>query len=139
MPSKKAGEFSADGPKEWDLGEAGIYAVSNLWNEVSQEWISRTRIPNGAMLVRMGQTPSFFGVTLLIRDGDFEKKLPISINHPAGYKGWRFYLTSYDQKARRFVQLSARRDLGRSAVIAGIWMTMIGTFALGFRRAGGSR
>jgi len=64
------------------------------------------------------------------------KKLPVSINHPAQFKGWRFYLMSYDQMRQSYVQLSVRRDPGRNAVIAGIWLTIIGTFVLCFRREG---
>ena len=134
MPFKVAGEFSTDKRQEWDLGEAGLFAVSNLWDRVRKEWTPQIRLADGSFLFQSGKTPSFFGVKLRVRDGDQELELPISVNHPAGYKGWRFYLMSYDQNAQRYVQLSARRDPGRRAVIAGIWMTIIGTFMLGFRR-----
>jgi cytochrome c biogenesis protein ResB len=91
-------------------------------------------LDDGAFLHLAGQTPSHYGVTLQISDGEKELELPISINHPAGYKGWRFYLTSYDQRSRSYVVLSARRDPGRGTVIAGIWIVMIGTFVLCFRK-----
>jgi len=130
MPYEKAGEFSA--------GENGVCVVkslgpvSNLWNEARQEWVQRKMLPDGSFLHVAGQTPSFFGVTLLIEG----RKLPVSINHPADYKGWRFYLMSYDQQNLRHVQLSARRDPGRNAVIAGIWVVIAGAFIFCFRKEG---
>lgn len=132
MPFRKTGEFSADGQDEWLLDDLGPFAVSNLLKD--GEWVQRKMLPGRSFLILAGQTPSFFGVTLLI-DG---QKLPVSINHPANWKGWRFYLVSYDQQNQSHVQFSARRDPGRHAVIAGIWLMMIGTFVLCFRREGGA-
>jgi hypothetical protein len=132
MPYEKAGEFNA--------GENGVCVlkglgpVSNLWNEARQEWVQRKMLPDGSFLHLTGQTPSFFGVTLLIEG----RKLPVSINHPADYKGWRFYLVSYDQQNQRHVQLSVRRDPGRMVVIAGIWAVIAGTFVFCFRKEGDS-
>jgi hypothetical protein len=132
MPYEKAGVFNA--------GENGVCVlkglgpVSNLWNEARQEWVQRKMLPDGSFLHLTGQTPSFFGVTLLIEG----RKLPVSINHPADYKGWRFYLVSYDQQNQRHVQLSARRDPGRMVVIAGIWAVIAGTFVFCFRKEGDS-
>jgi hypothetical protein len=132
MPYEKAGEFNA--------GENGVCVlkglgpVSNLWNEARQEWVQRKMLPDGSFLHLTGQTPSFFGVTLLIEG----RKLPVSINHPADYKGWRFYLVSYDQQNQRHVQLSVRRDPGRMVVIAGIWVVIAGTFVFCFRKEGDS-
>ena len=132
MPYEKAGEFSA--------GENGVCLikgfdpVSNLWSEARQEWTERKMLPGGSVLHLAGQTPSFFGVTLLIEG----QKLPVSINHPADYKGWRFYLMSYDQQNQSYVQLSARHDPGRNAVIAGIWVVIAGAFIFCFRKEGGS-
>lgn len=131
MPYKQIGEFRAD--ESGVCSVDGVGMVSNLWNEVNQEWTQRKMLPDGSFLNLAGKTPSFFGVTLLL-DG---KKLPVSINHPAQYKGWRFYLMSYDQNNQRFVQLSVRRDPGRMAVIIGIWLTIIGTFIFCFRKTGG--
>lgn len=138
MPFEKTGEFDTAGKTVLMLDELGEFSVSNLWNEAQQEWVSRRMVERGAFLNLGSQTPSFFGVTLLIRDGGPPIELPISINHPAGYKGWRFYLTSYDQAGQRYIVVSARRDPGRAAVVAGIWMLIVGTFVLCFRREGGA-
>jgi len=132
MPYEKAGEFAAD--ERGVCMIKGFGPVSNLWNEARQEWTERKMLPDGSVLHLAGQTPSFFGVTLLIEG----QKLPVSINHPADYKGWRFYLMSYDQQNQSYVQLSARRDPGRNAVIAGIWVVIAGAFIFCFRKEGGS-
>jgi hypothetical protein len=134
MPFEKVSEFEPAGQTVLMLDDFGSFDVSNLWNEARQEWIQRRTVDAGVFLHRASQTPSYFGVTLLVEG----EKIPISINHPAGYKGWRFYLMSYDQVNQRFVQLSARHDPGRNAVIVGIWLTLIGTFVLCFRRIGGA-
>lgn len=132
MPYEKAGEFATD--ERGVCVIKGFGPVSNLWNEVRQEWVQRKLLPDGSFLHLSGQTPSFFGVTLLIEG----RKLPVSINHPADYKGWRFYLMSYDQQNQRSVQLSARRDPGRNAVIAGVWVVIAGAFIFCFRKEGGA-
>lgn len=138
MPFEKTGEFDTAGKTVLMLDDLGEFSVSNLWNASQQEWVSRRMIGRGAFLSLGSQTPSFFGVTLLVRDGGPPVELPISINHPAGYKGWRFYLTSYDRSGQRYVMLSARHDPGRNAVIAGIWSLIAGMFILCFRRVGGA-
>ncbi|MFA6172149.1 MAG: cytochrome c biogenesis protein ResB [Kiritimatiellales bacterium] len=132
MPYEKAGEFAAGADGVCEV--KGLGPVSNLWNEARQEWASRKMLPDGSFLHLAGQTPSFFGVTLMIEG----RKLPVSINHPADYKGWRFYLMSYDQQNQSYVQLSVRRDPGRTAVIAGIWVVIAGAFIFCFRKEGGS-
>lgn len=137
MPFEKTAEYDTTGKEVLDMDGIGRLAVSNLWNDAMGEWIPRRMIDSGAFLHRASQTPSHYGVTLQIVDGDKELELPVSINHPAGYKNWRFYLMSYDQHNRSYVVLSARNDPGRNWVIAGIWATLIGTFVLGFRKAGG--
>jgi hypothetical protein len=132
MPYKPAGEFSADGQGVCVV--PGMEPVSNLWNEARQEWTPRRRLPDGSVLNLARQMPSFFGVTLNA-DG---KKLPVRINHPAQFRGWRFYLMSYDEQNRSSVQLLVRRDPGRAAVIAGIWLTIAGAFIFCFRKQGES-
>lgn len=130
MPFDRVGELDAGDVESWRI-DGRSFAVSNL--RTDSGWVERYRMENGSVLVRQPQTPSFYGVTLLIGD----QEIPISINHPADYRGWRFYLVSYDQRARRTVQLSARRDPGRGAVIVGIWAVMAGTFLLCFRKERG--
>lgn len=130
MPFEQDGEYRTDGVESWMIDGREV-AVSSLWKNGA--WTERVRLDDGSVLFHGPQTPSFYGVTLLANG----EKLPVSINHPAGYKGWRFYLESFDPVNRSYVVLSARRDPGRGAVIAGIWVVMIGMFVLCFRRAGG--
>ena len=132
MPYKPAGEFSAN--EQGVCTIKGLGPVSNLWDGMRQEWTQRRMLPDGSFLHLAGMTPSFYGVTLVI-DG---RKLPVSINHPAQYKGWRFYLMSYDQQDQSYVQLSVRNDPGRNTVIAGIWLAIAGTFVFCFRKHGES-
>jgi len=138
MPFGKVAEYDTAGKTFLDIDAIGRVEVSNLWNEARGEWTQRRMLDAGVFLHLGSQTPSHYGVTLQVVDGEKQLELPISINHPAGYKGWRFYLMSYDQRNRSYVVLSARHDPGRNAVIAGIWIVMIGTFVLCFRRQGGA-
>jgi hypothetical protein len=130
MPYEKVGECSAGGNGVCMI--KGFDPVSNLWNEAQQEWTPRKMLADGSILNLAGQTPSYFGVTLLIEG----QKFPVSINHPAEYKGWRFYLMSYDQVNQSNVQLSARHDPGRNTVVVGIWVVIVGTFIFCFRKNG---
>ncbi len=139
MPFKKTAEYDTAGKEFLDIEGIGRLSVSNLWNEAMGEWTARRMLDSGSFLHRASQTPSHYGVTLQIVDGETELELPIRINHPAGYRGWRFYLMSYDQMNRSYVVLSARHDPGRGAVIAGIWIVMVGAFVFCFRKTGGVR
>ncbi|MCU0857801.1 MAG: cytochrome c biogenesis protein ResB [Pontiellaceae bacterium] len=132
MPFKPEGKFSAN--QQGVCIVNGFGPVFNLWNESRQEWVQRKALTDDSFLYRTAQTPSFFGVTLVF-DGE---KHPVRINHPARFNGWRFYLMSYDRQNQSTVQLSARHDPGRTAVIAGIWLMLAGTFILCFRREGAS-
>ncbi len=58
----------------------------------------------------------------------------LKVNHPVSYGGWRIYLVSFGNDPVPYVQLSAKKDIGRGAVIAGIWMLMAGTFIICFKR-----
>jgi hypothetical protein len=133
MPFEACGDFSTERNAVWDLGAFGAFAVTNLLAG-ADEWVPQYRFNNGALLHQLDPVLAHFGVTLLVRDGERELKLPVAINHPASYRGWRFYLMSYDAAGQGYVDLLARCDPGRGAVIAGIWMVMIGVAILAFRR-----
>lgn len=139
MPFEKTAEYDTAGKEFLDIDGIGRLEVSNLWNAARGGWTLRRGLDNGAFFHLASQTPSHYGVMLQIVDGKQAVELPISINHPAGYKGWRFYLMSYDQMNRSYVVLSARCDPGRRAVIIGIWMLIIGTFVLCLRKMGGAK
>ncbi len=58
----------------------------------------------------------------------------LKVNHPIAYEGWRIYLVSFGDNGKPFLQLSAKKDIGRGAVISGIWMLMAGTFIICLKR-----
>lgn len=134
IPFRPGEEFETENADEWDLGDGRPFVVSNLWNVLRFEWIPQYSLPDGSILVIARQTPSFFGFTLVVIDGDERLEIPVAINKPAKHGGWIFYLISYDAQGRTYVDISARRDPGRSAVIAGIWMIIAGVSILSFRR-----
>jgi cytochrome c biogenesis protein ResB len=67
---------------------------------------------------------------------DTMKQAVLAVNRPVFQGGWWFYLQSYDAREKRFVIVRVKRDPGLPAVKGGIWMVMIGTAALCFRKRG---
>lgn len=134
VPFRRGEEFETENVAEWDLGGGQSFEVSKLWNSFRSEWIPQYSLPDGSILAIARQTPSFFGFTLVIFDEDERLEIPVEVNKPAMYGGWIFYLMSYDAHGRSYVDISVRRDPGRGLVIAGIWMIIVGTFILSFRR-----
>jgi hypothetical protein len=57
-----------------------------------------------------------------------------TINHPAVYQGWRFYMMDYDRQQFQWAMITARHDPGRSTVIAGLWLVILGVAGLCFWR-----
>ncbi|MFC1467523.1 cytochrome c biogenesis protein ResB [Verrucomicrobiota bacterium] len=92
-------------------------------------WLPRVVLEDGSVLVRQSLTPKKYETKLRF-DGEIEAA--VIINYPVTYKGWRFYLMSYDQRTMRYVVLSARYDPGRPLVVAGIWMVIVGSFVSTF-------
>lgn len=137
MPYEQSEEFKTENAEFWNLGAAGDFAVSNLRDAAAGRWRPQYRLPNGEILALARQTPAYYGVALLIRDGEQEFEEQVAVNAPASYAGWRFYLMSYDSRNRSYVDIFARRDPGRGAVIAGIWMLIAGSFVVAFQRKNG--
>jgi hypothetical protein len=96
-------------------------------------WLPRVELSDGSILVQQSMTPKRYE-TLLRFDGELEES--VIINYPVTYKGWRFYLMSYDTQRQQYVVLTARHDPGRPLVVAGIWMLIVGTFVNAFYRGG---
>ncbi|HBC85459.1 MAG TPA: hypothetical protein DCZ94_00745 [Lentisphaeria bacterium] len=67
-------------------------------------------------------------------DGKVSNEQLLMVNHPAYFKGWRFYLMDYDQGSQYHVVLFAKKDPGRMTAIAGIWILLFGAFVLCFRK-----
>lgn len=136
VPFSSGQEFETGNADEWDLGDGQSLTVSNLWNRFRSEWVPQYSLPDGSLLAITRQTPSFFGFTLAVIDGDTRSEIPVAVNKPARYGSWIFYLMSYDAQGRSYIDITARRDPGRGAVIAGIWMIIAGVIILSFRRTG---
>ena len=134
VPFRPGEEFEAERDGPWDLGDGRTFDPATLWNAFRSEWVPQYSLPDGTLLAIARQTPRFFGFTLTIADGDARREIPVEVNRPATHGGWRFYLMSYDTRGRSYVDLSVRRDPGRTTVIAGIWMLIAGVCILCFRR-----
>ena len=61
-----------------------------------------------------------------------------AVNHPAVYRGWRFYLVSGDLDFGRHAVLLARRDPGRNTVAGGMLAVMVGVALTCLLRSGGT-
>ncbi len=124
---------------ELEFGEYGTLSVTNLcYPDRDGEWIPQYVLPNSCILQRDRPTARHFEADLRITDGaDPPVSYRLEVNHPVSHAGWRFYLMSYDQMANRYVVLSARNDPGRGIVIAGIWLVIVGTAVVCFRRRKG--
>jgi len=80
--------------------------------------------------------PKMYEARLHFTDAMEEPGEWVRVNQPVAHGGWLFYLQSYDQMARRFVVLKARRDPGRYPVFTGMWLMIVGVAILCFRRKG---
>jgi cytochrome c biogenesis protein ResB len=111
---------------EIGLGDAGRVRVDEL-RAGADAWVPVHRMDSGWLLWLEPAVPRRYEADLefLSKDGAREMRT-IRVNQPATRQGWRFYLTSYDGNARRFVVVTARRDPGRPWVVAGIWMVIAG-------------
>lgn len=134
VPFRAGREYETGNADTWDLGDGQAFEVSTLWNSFRSEWVPQYSLPDGSILAIARQTPRFFGFTLVVTDGDERTEIPVAINKPATHGGWIFHLMSYDAHGRSHVDISVRRDPGRGAVIAGIWMIIGGVCMLCFRR-----
>lgn len=115
-----------------DLGNQGEIAVTQLRNHDTGEWLYRKLLDNGWMLQRANPVARRYGAQLHFKPDGQDVDAPrltrqLAVNQPADYRGWRFYLMSYDVHNKRYIVITMRRDPGRKAVIAGIWLAMIGT------------
>ena len=96
-------------------------------------WMPRMQLPDGSFLIQHPLTAKRYETKLRF---DGETEADVIINYPKTYKGWRFYLMSYDNQMMQYVVLSARHDPGRPMVVAGIWMVIVGSFVMSFLKRG---
>jgi hypothetical protein len=119
-----------------DLGRHG-QVKPGLLGTPEGEWTPMYRLNERAVLQLGSRTPRSFDAVLRIDQGARKSDQSLRVNHPVSCQGWKFYLMSYGDdgvSAGRTAVLLARRAPGRPAVVAGIWMCLIGVTVLGFRR-----
>jgi len=81
--------------------------------------------------------PKDFEATLSIVEDGNESIRMLKVNKPVTVAGWRIYLMSYEMHPSPYVRLLLRRDPGRITVLVGIWLIIVGTALLCWRRESG--
>lgn len=121
-----------------DLGELGHVDETDLRGDSGTgDWVEQHVLSNGWVLQKASATPKRYAASVKITDTDGSThEADLVVNQPVQHRGWRLYLMSYDQEAKRYVVLGLRRDPGRTAVILGIWALMAGVALMCLRRAG---
>lgn len=109
---------------------------SELWDVAASAWVPQLSLTNGWVLQRGRETPKEYTATLDIRKGRETETRVLKVNKPVTVNDWRIYLVSYEMHPRQYVQVFLRRDPGRRVVIAGIWLVIVGTTLLCWRRRG---
>ncbi len=118
-----------------DLGEYGLYTRAQLRDPTDADWLPFVSLTNEWVIQPHRGMPRHYEA--LLRFSGVNEDLPLEVNKPITHKGWRFYLMSYQEHhGFVFLLLSVRKDPGRGAVIAGIWVLMIGTAVVCFRKLG---
>lgn len=116
------------------LGKYGRLNRADLYAAESQTWHEEHSLTNGWVLRLRPPVPRLYRAELSLRlDGETVLDRVLMVNHPVVLRGWRIYLVSYEPQRMPHVVLKGRRDPGRGAVVAGIWMVMVGTLLLGAR------
>lgn len=128
-------EITVEADGTADLGAAGQITSGELRDGEGGEWKTQYVLENGCVLQYVSSTARSFTAQLRFTDDEENTTdAELSVNHPVTFGGWRIYLMSYDQDARRYVVLNARRDPGRNMVIIGIWLVIVGTGLMCFRK-----
>ncbi|MGD9873129.1 MAG: cytochrome c biogenesis protein ResB [Kiritimatiellia bacterium] len=118
-----------------DLPGHGRINASELKLPGVQGWKPVHELPDGSRVELKMLKPKHYEARLeFSMPDDTSEQASLAVNHPVCHGGWWFHLESYDPRAGRFVILKIKRDPGLRAVKGGIWMAMIGTFGLCFRR-----
>jgi len=132
---KKTGVFSTEKITLLDLGKRGSVPISILKDGKTGKWTDRYTFENGCVLMRENAVPKNYEAKIrIVPKTGIEFTRSLKVNSPVSYGGWRIYLDSFGNDRKPYVQLSAKKDIGRGTVIAGIWMLMIGTFISCFKR-----
>lgn len=101
-------------------------------------WVPMMQVGTSWILVEQGQrTPKHFQAQLSFND---QPSVPLSVNYPADFGSWRFYLMSNtqlhpelpekDPNQQWQLSLLAKKDPGQRYAVIGFWMLIIGTAGL---------
>lgn len=107
---------------------------AQLWDAGRNDWVERVALGDGRVLQRGPRTAKHFEARLRTLQDGVVADHRLRVNHPVTVAGWRIYLESYGDEPVRHVQLAFRRDPGRIWVMVGIWMVVVGTAFLCWRR-----
>jgi hypothetical protein len=134
---ERIGKFRVESDGFLYMGKYGRLKTS-LLRAHDGEWTPTYRLDDGSILKLAPRTPQLFDAVLRLHEGNTAMDRSLRVNHPVSWRGWKFYLISYGDDERssgRMAVLLARRAPGCRAVIAGIWMSMLGVAVMCFRRA----
>jgi len=132
---RKSGTFSTEKVTVLDLGKWGSVPISSLKDGKTGKWTDIYTFDDGSALMRENAVPKDFEAKIrIVPKNGKEFTCLLKVNRPVSYEGWRIYLVSFGGDGNPCVQLSAKKDVGRGTVIAGIWMLMAGTFISCFKR-----
>jgi hypothetical protein len=103
----------------------------DLINEFTKEWKEQISQKDGTILQVNRLMEREYQVTATIFDNNRKiiKDQVVKINYPIDYKGWRFYLMSYDQRGGKTITVLAKNDPGIPYITFGLWMLLFGIFA----------
>jgi len=97
--------------------------------------VSSYPMANGNVLRLSRSIDRFYEGTMITVDDDGASVAhTFTVNRPVNHKGWRFYLNDYDRENLGYIILSARKDPGDKAAVAGIIMIMVGIALLFYTR-----
>jgi hypothetical protein len=102
------------------------------------QWAPMMKVGTSWILVEQGRrTPKHFQAKLSF---DGQPSVPLSVNYPADFGEWRFYLMSNaklhpelpakDPNQEWQLSLLAKKDPGRRYAVIGFWMLIVGTAGL---------
>ncbi|HEX2927470.1 MAG TPA: cytochrome c biogenesis protein ResB [Ruminiclostridium sp.] len=133
---KKLGEFTSNFDESYDLKEYGRINAQKLKDNTAKDgWRSKYELENGLILVKAAPKDKYYLAKLKIIDSNSREIIEnLEVNHPVGYKGWKFYLSSYDMEENSYVVLTAKCDPGVNFVIYGMWIALLGTILLCFQK-----
>ena len=120
----------------YSLGEYGVIDISELRDKNSADGFKNELLfDNGAALFKENSKDKHYLAKMIIKDSNgVNIKKDLEVNKPVKYKGWKFYLMSYDKENSKYIVVEAKYDPGVKYVILGLWMTMIGTIMMCFKR-----